>query len=353
MNRSVQLGITLCFLAAAAVIYLSCGSSSDYLSALYSEEGEEDSRDRRKRRRGRVRTENKCENSDRCQSICDQNLDYTEDRRNCYLLSLDEIGDIEDSFDILKRENLEADDLQEIESRKFDLFIEYGARSWVKLMKGSYRAGDRDYSGRSEYEPSEAEFVLDWLLENSSIREAVGQSSYAKSVLYELLSVYGGGKNCTNKRMGGSPNLELSSNNLCKEAKALQDYLFEFSEKEEASSQEDLTYDAVHRVARDVCEEASVLGKNYSSSKDQKICLTLLYFESSAACGDILPRDSADKKGVSRFLFRNTRNSLFRDFESWCSDNLSQDVKRYFIFGNSHEPRLGSSYPEHDWSDYW
>ena len=99
MIREEMKRIGIIFLLIGAVSCIDVGAPN-YLSSI-TEEAETDSR---RLRRGRsVRSGNQCENSDRCEDICDQILDYTSERRDCYKLSLKEIGIIEDVFEDFKR----------------------------------------------------------------------------------------------------------------------------------------------------------------------------------------------------------------------------------------------------------
>ena len=352
MNQVIQILIVLFFVLLAGSFYSSC-DSSDYLNSLYSEDESDSSSRRRSRARSRVRTDNKCENSERCQTICDQILDYTEDQRNCYLLSLDEIGDIEDTLDILNKTNLDESDLSDIESRKFDLFIDYGARSWIKVMKGTHRdshnqgSNDDNYGERESYTSSEAKEVLRWMRNAPWARDGVGHSFSAEDILYELL--FRSGESCTRDELrfsspSPSVTLKIDSSHLCRVGTALKEQLPLFANLE--ISREDLTYEAMHQVVQDVCDEAVVQGKNYSSSKNHKICLTLLYFGTADRANVVTDQGRDSNYGVSRFLFKNTRNSLVRDFVREDPAN----PRSYFITGSSHEPKSGV---DHSWSDYW
>jgi len=75
-------------------------TSFDYLESIT--DSNENSGDSRIGRRRSKRSANRCEDSDRCKNICDQMLDYSAERKDCYRLSLQEIGKIEEAFDILK-----------------------------------------------------------------------------------------------------------------------------------------------------------------------------------------------------------------------------------------------------------
>ena len=146
------------------------------------------SEDRRRRAVTRRNTrDNQCEEYDRCVDICDQLLDHAEDQEDCYKLSLKDIGRIENVFISLKDKDLSEKKLSEIRSKEFNLFIEYGSRSWINIMQGDYRGND-DYGSRTEYTDFEKSEISVWVLDHSWVIQSIEESSYGDLVLEELFN---------------------------------------------------------------------------------------------------------------------------------------------------------------------
>ena len=170
-------------------LYSGCVYTNAYLaSELVSEVTDEDRRRRAvvKRNRGG----NQCEDFDRCEDICDQLLDHAEDKEDCYQLSLEDIGRIEEVFITLKA-NIGRDveaflNVFRTRSKDLELFMEYGARSWINIIQGDYRGGD-DYGTRRAYSPEEKVIIILWALDQGHVQRAIEESSYGDLILQELL----------------------------------------------------------------------------------------------------------------------------------------------------------------------
>ena len=130
-------------------------TSLDYLASITDSDGDSDSRIGRRRA---TRSTNHCEDSDRCEDICDQMLDYSSERKDCYRLSLKEIGKVEEVFDSLKESANRLEELVGIRGGDFDLFASVALSSWSNVIRGEYRRDeeddddeDMDDLGRLEY----------------------------------------------------------------------------------------------------------------------------------------------------------------------------------------------------------
>lgn len=178
-------------------LYSGCVYTNAYLaSELVSESTDEDRRRRAAVKRNR--SGNQCEDFDRCEDICDQLLDHAEDKEDCYQLSLEDIGRIEEVFITLKANigiGFDPDDLGELDdflnvsqtrSKDLELFMEYGARSWINIIQGDYR-GDDDYGTRRAYSSSEKATIILWALSQGHVQRAIEESSYGDLILQELL----------------------------------------------------------------------------------------------------------------------------------------------------------------------
>ncbi len=83
MNWFVKI-CSFCLILLLAVWCLSC-TRTEYLEELSSVNSDEEDGDRRRGSRSRrsARTSNKCEDSNRCQAICDQMFDYADEKSDC------------------------------------------------------------------------------------------------------------------------------------------------------------------------------------------------------------------------------------------------------------------------------
>ena len=334
----------------------SCDSSSGLsdLVGLASEDDDEDD-DRRRTRRGRSRgrSTNDCEDSERCQIICDQILEYTAEREACYYLSLSEIGRVEDVFDILKKPTSTTHLTRNINQKDFDLFVEIALDSWEKVINGQYRKRRReeeDYGTAGPYSARQAETVLNWIVGNAFVGNVLLDYD-GVDILYNLFLNLGEDKNNLTKRTGHNDQLqmrpsqyiEFDSEEYVDVAKGLAydsgnlsgdySYLWNFALGDTDSGG---AYDLVHQVVQKVCSDAEIEGSsvNLSSKEEYKICLSAFYVCENLRGVDLtglllftLNRQSS----VGKYLISSRYRTSTEDGAVTC-DNL-------VAFDN--------------WSDYW
>ena len=319
----------------------------DYLASITDSDRDSDDRSRIGRRKF-SRSSNQCEDSERCENICDQLLDYSKERRNCYGLSLKEIGKIEDVFYALKKPT--KDKLENIRGGDFDLFASIALSSWSNLIRGEYRrdeANDDDDEGKddsgppayTEGEEGEAKEVLSWLIENKFIAESIRDfSGRDNHILADLLVQLNKTLNCS-----GSGN----SNTICNKLKDNPSSLTEDQKKilagaksnlplavvlsnsdKEVSALYELTHDLLSRVCEDVDSLENIDGKNYGRDHAYKICLSWTYFCPTSE--SVYGANTSNQ--IDQYLLKDT-------YRETAEESLTDDCT--FL---TNEPK---------WSDYW
>ena len=320
---------------------VSCVNSSDldYLASIEESEGNYNSS-----RRRFTRSSNDCEDSERCENICDQILDDSSERRNCYKLSLREIGIVEEIFDVLKA----VDDLNDIRAGNFDLFTSIALQSWSNLIRGTYRRDERnddddedmDDGGRPEYDVGEAQAVLNWIIENKSIAESIRDfSSRDDHIISDLLvRAFDGASNdplnCPSRGdTNGDVCNDLDDSIINDEKRILYSiknnpyYLPEIVRFSSSDDEVSAMYEMTHNVLSRVCESADI--SNRSSDHSYKICLSWIYFcDPSVYVGN--------QNQIDQYLLKDTYLSVPQGFLLRCE------------FLDPSDPN-----DEPEWSDYW
>ena len=347
--------IVILVFGVSAGVVSSCDSSSGLsdlvgLASEYDDDDEEDDRRRTRRGRSRGRTNNDCEDSERCQIICDQNLEYTEEREACYYLSLSEIGRVEDVFDILKKPT--SSNLGRISQKDFDLFVEIALDSWERVINGQYRQRRReeeDYGVAGPYTARQAEEVLDWMAGSAFVGNVLLDYD-GVDILYNLFLRLG--KNISNEsteascsgnqlQMNSSTCIEFDSEEHISVVNGLAygksadtySYLWQFA-LSDAGGSEFGAYDLAHQAAQKVCSDAEIVGESLSSKEDYKVCLSALY-----VCGDLNGEDltglssfTLNREGsIGKYLLSSRYRARAEDGAITCADLVGFD----------------------NWSDYW
>ncbi len=305
-----------------------------YLASIQGSQGEVEDL-RRNRSSRRTSRQNVCEDSSRCENICDRMLEYTDERRTCYKFSLGEIGLIEDAFDILKNptaKKLESD----ISSRDFDLFAEVGLRSWNRVITGDYLASqaneddddDNDdatdeYGNPYGYDSNDAEAVLIWTFSNpSSIGTSLADFSRSTDILYNLFS--------QEKDPVADPGLGLADNDR-RVIKGMVDIPI-YSPLLLIGDKDSPLLEHFHEMVSDICRNASVTNK--SRDRSYKICLSWIYFKQLSVSCTSLRR----QRGVGYYLlkegYRDQPESTF--CIAAAKTATFDDLKNF-----------------NNWSDYW
>ena len=337
--------------------FIACVDTSnlDYLASIVDSDRDSDSRRRIGRRRF-SRSSNQCENSERCEDICDQILDYSKERRNCYGLSLKEIGKVEDVFDKLK--NPTEAKLEDIKGGDFDLFASLALASWSNLIRGEYRRDERgdddDEDGDDyedfEYDATEAKNVLNYVIDNKSIAESIRDfSERDQHIIEDLLVNMGEGLTCSGS--GDDEDicdaLDSSNSSLTDGEKSIlagikstrDDYnpsarflwwiVNESNSDDEVSAIYELTHDVLSRACDNV-GSVPIDGKNYGSDRLYKICLSWVYFCPSNSNSPAVYGSVTDKQ-IDQYLLEDTYRSSVESSLKGCT----------FL---TTEPK---------WSDYW
>jgi len=321
----------------------SCVDSADleYLSSI--SESDESANGRIRRQRS-TRSTNQCEDSDRCENICDQMLDYSSEKEDCYRLSLREIGRVEEVFDVLKQEEILEEELEDIRGGDFDLFASLALSSWSNVVRGEYRGDeldDEDDTRRAAYTLEESRAALNWIITHKSIAESIrdfsGRNDHIVNDLLvrasSSLSCSGTGDHQTicddidgssltdnEKRVLESVKLTVNLNNRS------DTYLGHItrisSSDDEVSAIYELTHDALSRV----CENTDSIG-SYGRSRSSKICLSWIYF-----CPASLPAYN---------------DYSFNQIDQYLLQDTYRDIPQNTLFNCT----FLSNEPE--WSDYW
>lgn len=343
MNRIYMMLIF--FLGVFFVGSISCvvdTGSLDYLASITDSDRDADDRSRIGRRKF-SRSSNQCEDSERCENICDQILDYSKERRNCYGLSLKEIGKIEDVFDVLKEDTVNR--LDDIRGGDFDLFASIALSSWSNLIRGEYRRDeeddddeDDDDTGPEEYDPDKAKAVLDWLIRNKSIAESVRDfSGRDNHILADLLVRLPDTLDCSGSGDRKAICDELKDSSLTVDQKKilagaksnLPLAVVLSSSDKEVSAMYELTHDLLSRVCEDV-DSMEINSKNYGRDHSYKICLSWTYFCPSSIYDDTNTNTNTSNQ-IDQYLLKDTYRK-----------NVEGDLKDCDFIGNDVE-----------WSDYW
>ena len=321
-------------------LWLSCTPSYLQDLALQGSSSEDEDRRRRLVRRS-SRTQNECEEFDRCKDICDRILDYTSERTECYRWPLADIGAVQDVMDILQ--DPQRNDVYDINSRDFDLFAEIALDSWARLIVGDYRRDEaddddddnndddqNDYFERFTYTPREAQEVLDWIIANSYVAESIRDFTSSTDILYNLFQQVG-------ESISSFPSKISLLDNLEDKNKKVIQGLYEDANllgivRTDTSRNISALYEMTHNMLEDICKGADVTGQ--SDRNSYKICLSLIYF-----CHD----------GVE-------------DFQSLTS-SIAEEERRGalgYLLNNSYRrvPESGAVTCDgiesfSNWSDYW
>lgn len=312
-------------------------TSLDYLASISDSDGS--SSNSRIGRRRSTRSTNQCEDSERCENICDQMLDSSAERKDCYRLSLKEIGKVEEVFDELKTVN----DL-DIRGGDFDLFASVALSSWSNVIRGEYRRDeeddddeDMDDTGGPAYTASQAETVLDWIIDNKSIAESIRDFSDRNNhIIADLLVRVNEPLDCSRKSgddqticntLEGSDLTDgeksilqgVKSINIVTKNIYLDDIVTVSNADDEVSAIYELTHDVLSRV----CENVDSI-RTYGSDRSHKACLSWIYF-----CPPVY--NAASSNQIDQYLLKDTYRSVPEGGLRNCT----------FL---TYEP---------EWSDYW
>ena len=317
------------------IILSSCiATDYGYLSQVQSSQAEEVEDVRRTRSKRNPSRSNVCEDSSRCENICDRMFEYSSERRACYKKSLNDIGIIEDTFDVLKHSHYIQNDLSSLASRDFDLFAEIGLKSLNRVVIGDYRASERDEDDDdggddshddhgvefNGYESEDARAVLAWIFNHhSSVGTSIADFSSSTELLYNLfkeIDISNPGSIQADLGLNGDDTKvlkELASRNT-------RDFLI--------SADKDSPFlGHVHEMISNLCQSANI--SNLSSSKSFKVCLSYTYFNIITINCSSISRD----RGIGYFMLKESYR------EQTQSNSCSDDIDTLKSFDN--------------WGDYW
>ena len=316
--------------------FFSCMPATyNYISST-SEEETEDLRKNRRARQSSSR-QNQCEDSTRCENICDRTFEYTNEKIECYSRSLRDIGTIEDVFDKLK--NPQSSNINGISGRDFDMFAEIGLRSWNQVIIGEYLNSERDedddddndddddeHGEDYEYDVEDAKKVLNWIFEEkSSIGISIADLSDSTDVLYNLFLQL--------EKMPSGGRVDLSSRLLLGEDdRKVIEGIKHFEDNTDLQSlltegdKKDSFLEHFHDMVSDICRNARV--DNKSKDKSYKICLSWVYFSLGGLNLDCVGGKIRRDVGIGYYLlkggYRQEPESgvcgnfvILRDFDNW------------------------------------
>ena len=305
-------------------------------------------RDRRARKSSR---NNRCEDSSRCENICDRMFEYTDERRSCYSLSLKDIGLIEETFDFLKNPESASDLKNNVSGRDFDLFAEIGLESWNRVITGEYltfRIDDDDDNNDNyrdehgliyKYSQEEARSVLDWIFDNlSSIGTSLSDFSDSTDILYNLFK---------SSRLSRSATIDLNLLDLNNEETFIESAKGFINPDRinflNCADNESPFLEYFHKMISDICRNARVMNK--SKDRSYKICLSVIYFKefgltcssnATATCSSAT-NDVHKDRGIGYYLLKEG----YRDQPeaAFCRDVNLSGISGLKSFSN--------------WNDYW
>ena len=323
------------FLFLLLIVLSSCiAEDYSYLSSIQSSQVEVE--DVRRSRSIRTPSRNNvCEDSSRCEDICDRMFEYSSERRSCYRKSLSDIGIIEDVFDILKHSHYIKNDLDEITARDFDLFAEVGLKSLNKVVTGDYRSSERDEDDDDEdddshddhgvefngYDSDDARTVLEWIFDShSSIGTSIADFSKSTELLYNLFIEASG----DSASILGDKGLSSDDKKVLHELSNSDTHESPINKSFLTSTDKDSPLlDHVHEMISDLCQSADI--DSLSSSKSFKICLSYTYFNLIGLSCSSISRD----RGIGYFMLKegyreqpqshscSTDIGLLKDFDNW------------------------------------
>ena len=322
------------------IILSSCiATDYGYLSQVQSSQAEEVEDVRRTRSKRNPSRSNVCEDSSRCENICDRMFEYSSERRACYKKSLNDIGIIEDTFDVLKHSHYIQNDLSSLASRDFDLFAEIGLKSLNRVVIGDYRASERDEDDDdggddshddhgvefNGYELGDARAVLAWIFNNnSSIGTSIADFSSSTELLYNLFK-----EASSYSRANPDDRLILGDEGLSEDDEKVLNGLASRNTRDFlTSADKDSPFlGHMHKVISNICQSADI--DNFSSSKSFKICLSYTYFYLTNVSCSSISRD----RGIGYFMLKESYRE--QPQEHACSDDI--DILKNFD----------------NWGDYW
>ena len=136
-----------------------------------------------------------CEESSRCESTCEKMYESRNSRLNCYDLSVGEVADVEDVFEILKDSHPE--DLKNIDSTALEIFLENGTDGFTDLIENNLSN-------------NKIENILDWLADTEKTAAAFDKEDSNNEVLKTLML-----KNCGNNcSMDGANPITVSGTQI-------------------------------------------------------------------------------------------------------------------------------------------
>ena len=316
MKKYIQcLTVILC-VGFFAGMFSSCVDSSQYTRdwlASVDEGGSERVDRRRTRAGGSRRSKNECEDYDRCKDICDQMLDYSGERSDCYTLALDDIGKIQDVFDLLKKPTPSG--LGDIKQTDFELFAEFASQSFARVIEGTYRVSGRDkdideedYGRAGPYSAGQAGDVLDWTVLNKWVGKGFQDFGYGEDIMYNLYMQYGGGVSSCVASEAIKPS--YSSNDekaVCGMARPLAvNYLKSLVSVSQL--QEFPAFDLTHRVIQSICNNIDITGGgSLSSSEEYQFCVSYIY---ACEAGAFPSGSLYDDHGIGQYLENKYKTSV-------------------------------------------
>ena len=203
MNKLFKLfstGVVSSVLLLVAGFLFSCQQApwSDYsrLTSIddrddYDDEDDDDDDDRR--------TNRVCDDRDSCSDSCDYMFVASRARSKCYDLSMSDVNNLEEVFDVLSSNSISDNDLEDVDEDDLEEFLGLSVDGWVDVIKGDRDDGQNEV--REAYSSNDARKILEWIADNDDIANVILANDDDADVFYELFLRLGTGFDIGTKRL--------------------------------------------------------------------------------------------------------------------------------------------------------
>ena len=138
------------------------------------------------RRRNRV-----CDDRDSCSDSCEYMFVASRARSKCYDLSMNDVNNLEEVFDVLSSNSISDNDLEDVDEDNLEEFLTLSIDGWVDVIKGDRDGGKNDV--RSAYSSNEARKILEWIADTEDIADVILSQDDDSDIFYHLFTQLGKG----------------------------------------------------------------------------------------------------------------------------------------------------------------